>query len=458
MLNYPFPPFKTKVVEAIPITTQDDRRIWLEEAGYNVFNIPADRVTIDLLTDSGTSAMSDQQWAGLNLGDESYAMCRNYFELKNEVENLTGLPIIIPTHQGRAAEHIFFSALDIKAGDVVVSNQFFDTTRANVEDVGAKALDLVIDEAHDPRKIISFKGNLDTNKLKSTIEKYGKAIKLLVLTITNNSGGGQPVSMANIREVGKITKENGILFMFDAARFAENVYFIKARETEFKGRTTLEITKEMFSCVDGFLMSAKKDGLVNIGGMIALRDEKLAEKVKQRMVVLEGFPTYGGLAGRDLEAVARGLREVLDPRYLLHRIEQVAYLGQRLKDARIVVVEPFGGHGIYLDGGAFLQHLPRNQFPGWALTVALYERYGIRAVELGSVAFGRKDPETGEQIFVPIEYVRLAIPRRVYSRAHIDYVADSMIDLYENRDQVRGVYFTYEPAILRHFTARFALK
>jgi len=447
-------PFRIKTVERIKLTERRERDSILKQAGYNVFNIPAEKVFIDLLTDSGTSAMSDNQWSGLLVGDESYAGARNFFHLESAVKNIFCFKHVIPTHQGRAAERILFEAL-VKKGDYVPNNIHFDTTRANVEVRGARAVDLVIDEAYDPDSIHPFKGNMDVVKLKKFIESKGvKKIPLVMMTITNNSGGGQPVSIRNIKEVSQVCKQHKIPLFFDACRFAENAYFIKRREKGYEKKSILEIAQEIFSYGQGATMSAKKDALVNIGGFVTVDDDPLAEKLKNLLILSEGFPTYGGLAGRDLEAIARGLEEVLEEDYLEYRVNQVAYLGQLLEEAGVPVFKPIGGHAVYLLADRFLPHIPRHQYPGWALTVALYREAGIRAVEIGGVMFARKDEKTGREIFPRLELVRLAIPRRVYTSAHLEYVAEAIIDLYKNRDRVRGLRIVRESPYLRHFTVR----
>ena len=453
-IKAPVEPFRIKTVERIKLTDRRERENILKQAGYNVFNIPAEKVFIDLLTDSGTSAMSDNQWSGLLIGDESYAGARNFFHLEAAVKNIFCFQHVIPTHQGRAAERILFEAL-VKKGDFVPNNIHFDTTRANVEVRGARAVDLVIDEAYDPDSIHPFKGNLDVDKLKKFIEKKGtKKIPLVMITITNNSGGGQPVSVKNIKEVSQVCRQHRIPLFFDACRFAENAYFVKQREKGYEKKSILEIAQEIFSYGQGATMSAKKDALVNIGGFVTVDDDQLAEKLKNLLILSEGFPTYGGLAGRDLEAIARGLEEVLEEDYLEYRINQVAYLGRLLDEAGVPVFKPVGGHAVYLLADRFLPHIPRHQYPGWALTVALYREAGIRAVEIGGVMFARKDEKTGREIFPRLELVRLAIPRRVYTSAHLEYVAESIIDLYKNRDRVRGLRIVRESRYLRHFTVR----
>jgi tyrosine phenol-lyase len=452
----PMEPFRIKVVEPLPLTTRKERAALLERAGFNVFQIPADKVLIDLLTDSGTSAMSDDQWAGMMTGDESYAGCRNFFHLESSVKDIFGFAHVIPTHQGRAAERILFETL-LRKGDFVPSNIHFDTTRANIEARGARAVDLAGRLAYDPPAPEPFKGDMDIAKLKAFVEAKGKArIPLVMMTVTNNSGGGQPVSMKNIREASQVCRRRGIPFFFDACRFAENAFFIKKREAGYAGKSIQEIAQEMFSYADGATMSAKKDALVNIGGFITLDDEALAEKLKNALILGEGFPTYGGLAGRDLEAVARGLREVLDERYLEHRTAQIAYLGSLLEAGGVPFVRPTGGHAVYLLADRFLPHIPRHQYPAWALTVALYREAGVRSVEIGGVMFARKEPRTGKEIFPALELVRLAVPRRVYTASHLSYVADSLVELLANRDKVRGLRIVRESPTLRHFTAHLA--
>ena len=448
-------PYRIKAVEPIRLTTRAEREAILANAGYNIFFVKSEDVYIDLLTDSGTSAMSDAQWAGLMVGDEAYACCRNYDRLKDVISDIFGFCYFLPTHQGRAAEKVLFSAV-VKAGDYVPSNSHFDTTRANIEAVGGHAVDFLISEGLVPTSQHAFKGNMDVKRLNRFIEDVGaQRIPLAMLTITNNSGGGQPVSLANIRAVKQVLSGHDIPLFIDACRYAENVYFIKQREASYGNKTTLEIACEIFSYADGCTMSAKKDGLVNIGGFLAMNDERLYQQASQLLILWEGFLTYGGLAGRDLEAMARGLREALDETYLQHRIGQVRYLAERLLEQGVPIVEPPGGHAVYLDARRFVPHIPQAEWPGQALVAHLYLEGGIRAAEIGSVAFARKDEETGEWTCPELELVRLAIPRRVYTQTHLDYVADVIIELYHKRDQIRGLRYTYEPPFLRHFTARF---
>ncbi len=453
----PVEPFKIKTIETIHPTTREERAKILEEAGFNLFNIPAGKVSVDLLTDSGTSAMSDLQWAGLLSGDESYAGARSYFRFDEAVRNIFGFKHVIPTHQGRAAERILFQT-KLEPGKQVPSNIHFDTTRANIEVCGAEAVDLVQEQAYDPDTRAPFKGNMDVGKLKAYIQQRNKTeIPLVMMTITNNSGGGQPVSLTNIRETSAVCREAGIPFFIDACRFAENAYFIKQREEGYSQKSVFEIAKEIFSYADGATMSAKKDALVNIGGFITLNDDSLAEKLRNNLIVTEGFPTYGGLAGRDLEAIAQGLDEVLEESYLEHRVGQVAYLWELMEEAGIPLYGPPGGHAVYILADRFLPHLSRAQFPGQSLAVALYAESGVRAVEIGGVMFAQKDKETGEDIYPKLELVRLAIPRRVYTGAHLQYVAEAFVTLYKKREKIRGVKIIHHAPHLRHFTARFEL-
>lgn len=455
-MKYPPEPFRIKTVEAIARTTDWERLAVIQDAGYNVFNIPAEKIYIDLLTDSGTSAMSDNQWAGMMKGDESYAGSKNYFHFEAMINKIFGFKHVIPTHQGRVAENLLFSTiLKDKKNLVIPNNNHFDTTRANVEYNGGRAADLVIDIAKDTQIIDDFKGNIDLNKLARLIAEVGpEKIPIGMLTITNNSGGGQPVSMANIRGTSELLHKHNIPFYIDACRFAENAYFIKTREAGYENKSILEIANEMFSYADGCTMSAKKDALVNMGGFFATNDDELAQQITNRLILIEGFPTYGGLAGRDLEAIAIGLGEVLQEDYLAYRISQVEELGDRLIAAGVPILRPTGGHAVYLDAKSFLPHIPQSQFPGISLTVSLYTHAGIRAVEIGSLMFAHDDPESGETIYPDLELVRLAIPRRVYTNSQMQYVAENIIELYEDRENIRGYEIEYQAKVLRHFTAR----
>ena len=447
-------PFRIKSVEPIKFTTREEREKILVESGYNPFLVKAEDVIIDLLTDSGTSAMSAKQWAGMMNGDESYAGSRSFYRFESTVKNITGDKFIIPTHQGRAAEKILFSILGSE-GKFIPNNTHFDTTRANIEFSGAEAVDLLVEVGKHPEIKADFKGNMDVEALDKFIKKTGaENIPVVMITITNNSGGGQPVSMQNIRETRAVCDKYGIPLFIDACRFAENAYFIKLREKGYENKTVLEISQEIFSYADGATMSAKKDALVNIGGFLSLNDEELAMKCRNLLIVTEGFPTYGGLAGRDLEAVAQGLDEILDEDYLHYRIKSTEYLGNKMTDAGIPIIEPPGGHAIYLDAKRFLPNVPPHQFPGQAIVCELYTVGGVRAVEIGSVMFGKND-ENGNHIAPPMELVRFAIPRRVYTQSHIDYVAEVVIEVFQNKDKLKGLEFTYEAPMLRHFTAKF---
>ncbi len=449
-------PFRIKSVEPIRMSTRRSRRFFLQAARYNPFQIYANDVIIDLLTDSGTGAMSSEQWAGIMRGDESYAGSISFQRFEKTVQSITGFSQVIPTHQGRAAERILFSIL-CKKGHVVPSNTHFDTTRANIEYQGAEALDLVIEEGKHPMVEHPFKGNMDVTKLRDTIRKIGaENIPIIMLTITNNSGGGQPVSMENIREVSQVAREHGIPFYLDACRFAENAYFIKIREKGYGSKSIKNIVKEMFSYSDGCTMSAKKDGISNIGGFLCTNDPLLAQKEKDLLILTEGFPTYGGLAGRDLEAIAIGLKEAMDEDYLKYRITSTQYLGKHLMEIGVPIVVPTGGHAIYIDARQMLPHIPPKEYPAWALTCELYLEGGIRTVEIGSVMFGKHDFEKGEDVTTaPMELVRLAIPRRTYTQSQIDYVIESMENLYKRKDKIVGLKMTYQTQFLRHFTAHF---
>lgn len=440
-------PFRIKVVEPLKMTTQKQRDDALHRAGYNVFLIPAEDVLIDLLTDSGTGAMSSEQWAAMMRGDESYAGARSFYRFEERLQQITGFEHIIPTHQGRASERILFELVG-GPDKVIPNNNHFDTTRANIEHSGANAVDLVIDEGKNPQSRHPFKGNMDIAKLESLFAEHGaKHIPLVMITVTNNSGGGQPVSLENLMAVRKVCDRHGVPFFLDACRFAENAYFIKLREQGQSHRTVTSIVREMFDIADGATISAKKDGLVNIGGVLLLRDESLYQQARNLLILTEGFPTYGGLAGRDLEAMAQGFEEVLHEDYLQYRIRSTAYLGEKLLAAGIQIVEPPGGHAIYIDAAAFCPHIPRELFPGQALVAAMYRHAGIRGVEIGSVMFGKH---------ATMELVRLAIPRRVYTQSQIDYVIEAIIELYQKRDTIRGLRIVEEPPVLRHFTAQFA--
>ncbi|HEX6902426.1 MAG TPA: tryptophanase [Thermoanaerobaculia bacterium] len=455
-MSRPLPePWRVKVVEKIKLLSREERERLLVEGGFSLFQIPSEAVFIDLFTDSGTSAMSDSQWAGLMMGDEAYAGARNFYHLQDSIRDVFGFPCFVPVHQGRVAENLLFSTLLTQPGMVVPSNNHFDTTRANIEANGGVALDLVIPEGRDPQADHPFKGNMDLLKLRRLLKDERGNIPVCMLTLTNNSGGGQPVSLANVKAVSKLCREHGIPFYIDACRFAENAWFIKQREAGQKNRSVAEIVREIFSYADGCTMSAKKDGLANMGGFLATRCENLLELFKQRLVVIEGFPTYGGLAGRDLEAVARGLREVLDENYLQFRVGQVENFGRMLTQAGIPIMQPTGGHAVYIDALELLPHIPQNEFPAQALSVALYREGGVRGVEIGSVMFGTDDPETGELIPSPMELVRLAVPRRVFSNSHLEYVVGVLEDIRAQRDNLKGLRMTYKPKVLRHFTARF---
>jgi tyrosine phenol-lyase len=448
-------PFKIKVVESIRMTTLAEREEILRQAGYNLFLVRAEDVLIDLLTDSGTAAMSAGQWAAVMDGDEAYAGSRSWFRFEETVREIFGFPYVIPTHQGRAAERILFS-LTCNPGDVVPSNTHFDTTRANIEYRGARALDLVIPEGKQPALFHPFKGNMDVGALEAVIREHGRQkIPLIMMTITNNSGGGQPVSMRNIRDVSEIARRHEIPFYIDACRFAENAYFIKLRESGYQSRAIPEIVREIFSYADGCTMSAKKDGMANIGGFLCTKSPKLAELEKELLILTEGFPTYGGLAGRDLDAIAVGLREIMHEDYLNYRLASTSYLGNHIAEHGVPIVKPPGGHAIYIDAKAMLTHIPPAEYPGQALCCELYRLGGIRSVEIGSVMFGRKDPETGREIPAAMELVRLAIPRRVYTQSHIDYVIEIILEVHQRREQLAGFRIASQAPFLRHFSCRF---
>jgi len=439
-----FEPFRIKSVEPIRWTTRAQREELLRAAHCNLFLLPADDVLIDLLTDSGTGAMSTHQWAAVMEGDESYAGSRSFDRFRNSVQDIFGYQHVIPTHQGRAAERILFRVM-CKPGDVVPNNTHFDTTRANVEAAGAEAVDLLLPEGGQPEKRLPFKGNMDVAALEALIKRVGRErIPLVMLTVTNNSGGGQPVSIANARAVSAVCRKYRIPFYFDACRFAENAYFIKMREAGYAEKTPKEIAQEMFRLGDGCTMSAKKDGMANIGGFLCTNDDTLARQEKDLLILTEGYPTYGGLAGRDLEAVAVGLQESLEEDYLRYRIASTAYLGNKIAEYGVPIVQPPGGHAIYLDAKAFLPHIPPEQFPGVALAAELYLEGGIRSVEIGSLMFASA---------AKMELVRLAIPRRVYTQSHIDYVVEIILKVWDRRAKIKGMKLTYEAPFLRHFTA-----
>ena len=447
-------PWRVKVVEPISLPDRRTREKHLKKAGFNLFAIPSEAVYIDLLTDSGTSAMSDEQWAAMMRGDESYAGSRNFYHFETAVREIFGFPHVIPTHQGRVAENLLFSTV-LKPGSIVPSNTHFDTTRANIEANGGTALDLIAPEAHNLKSSYPFKGNMDVGRLAEALAKNVGRVPLVMLTLTNNSGGGQPVSLENVRAVKEVCDRYDIPLIIDACRFAENAYFIREREEACRDWSVLAIVREIFTFADGCTMSAKKDGLANIGGFLALRHEEWVQSLKNKLILIEGFPTYGGLAGRDLEVIARGLREVLDERYLEFRIGQVRRLGERLNAEGVPIVLPVGGHAVYLDARGFLPHVPPSAYPAQALAVALYREGGVRAVEIGGVMFGKADPRTGQEIAPELELVRLTIPRRVYSNTHLDYVAEIVLDCFRRREEIRGIRIVRQAPFLRHFTAEF---
>ena len=438
-------PFRIKSIEAIRRTTREERRKLMEAAGYNLFLVPSDAILIDLLTDSGTAAMSTEQWAAMMRGDESYAGSPSFARFRDSVQAIFGFHHVIPTHQGRAAERILFSVM-CKKGDVVPNNTHFDTTRANCEFVGAQALDIPIPEAKEPARVHPFKGNMDIVQLAVAFERESaKRIPLVMLTITNNSGGGQPVSMENIRAVKELCRKHGVPLYIDACRFAENAYFIKLREPGYSNKTPREIAREMFSHADGCTMSAKKDGMANIGGFLCTNDDILAQQEKDLLILTEGFPTYGGLAGRDLEAIAVGLNEALEEEYLEYRIASTAFLGNHISNEGVPIVQPPGGHAIYIDARAFLPHISPAQFPGVALANELYLQGGIRSVEIGTLMFSEH---------AKMDLVRLAIPRRAYTQSHIEYVVEVILDVWRKREQICGYEITEQAKFLRHFSAK----
>ncbi len=447
-------PFRIKSVEPIRMTSPAEREAILAAAGYNLFRIPSDDIVIDLLTDSGTGAMSAEQWAAVMRGDESYAGSPSFRRFEKAVRDITGFAHVIPTHQGRAAERILATTM-LRAGDVVPNNTHFDTTRANIEAVGATALDLASPASRELSASAPFKGDIDLEALAALLENPPSRVPVVFVTVTNNGGGGQPVSMANLRAASGLCRRHGVPFYLDACRFAENAYFIRQRETGYAGKSLLEIAREMFALADGCTMSAKKDGMANIGGFLCSNDERLARAETELLILTEGFPTYGGLAGRDLEAIAVGLYEALDLSYQQYRHASVQYLGEHLTAAGVPILQPPGGHAIYVDAASFLAHLPREQFPGQALAIELYRHAGIRSVEVGSVMFGRRDPATGIEQPGPNELVRLAMPRRVYTQSHVDYIVETFAEITAARHRISGVRIVEQPAALRHFTAIF---
>lgn len=455
MIEYPPEPFRIKMVEPINLISKEEREKALQRAGYNVFGLRADEIYIDLLTDSGTGAMSQHQWSAMMEGDESYSGARSYYRLAEAIQEIFGFRFFVPTHQGRAAENILCAVL-LNEGQYVPSNMHFDTTEGNIRARGGRPVNLVIEEAFDSQSPHPFKGNMDISKLKKFIDEHGaENIPFGMITITNNAGGGQPVSMENLQEVANIYHQYGIPFIIDACRFAENAFFIKLREAEYEDNNTLEIAKKIFGLADGATMSAKKDAIVNIGGFLAINNEDIFRKISNELILREGFPTYGGLAGRDLDAIAVGLWEGLDENYLAYRLNQTAYLAKRLREADIPIIEPPGGHAVYIDAGKLLPHINKTEFPGQALAIELYREGGVRVVELGSVAFAYPDPDTGEMIHPRMELVRLAIPRRVYTQSHMDYVARCLKKIANRKRQIPGYRITYAPELLRHFTAKF---
>jgi tyrosine phenol-lyase len=447
-------PFKIKTVEPIRMTSRDERAAFLKEAGYNPFRLASANVLIDLLTDSGTGAMSSEQWAGMMRGDEAYAGSSSFYRFEKAIKELTGFKHVIPTHQGRAAERILFSVTS-GPGKVIPGNHHFDTTRANIEVTGAEALDLPCREAADPSLSAPFKGNIDLVRLESLLQERAQQVPMCIITLTDNTGGGQPVSLRNLRDARTLLNQHGVPLILDAARFAENAMFVKMREAGNAARTPREIASEQFSYADGCMMSAKKDGIANIGGFLALNNDSWAERARQLLILTEGFTTYGGLAGRDLEAIAQGLEEVLHEDYLRYRLRSAEYLGDGIRNAGIPIVEPPGGHAVYIDARAMLSHVPPHLLPGQALSCALYVEGGVRSIEVGTVMFGHRDPKSGKQVPADKDLVRLALPRRVYTQSHIDYVIEVAESLARNRAAIGGYRIVSEPAALRHFTAVF---
>jgi tyrosine phenol-lyase len=448
-------PFKIKTVEPIRMTSRDERASFLKSAGYNLFRLASANVLIDLLTDSGTGAMSSEQWAGMMRGDEAYAGSSSFFRFEKTIKDLTGFRHVIPTHQGRAAERILFTVTS-GPGKIIPGNHHFDTTRANIEATGAEALDIPCREAADASLPAPFKGNIDLDRLESLLRERSQQIPMCIITVTDNTGGGQPVSLRNLRDARELLSRYEIPLILDAARFAENAMFVKLREAGNAGRSPGEIAREQFSYADGCLMSAKKDGIANIGGFLALNNDSWAERARQLLILTEGFTTYGGLAGRDLEAIAQGLEEVLHEDYLVYRLRSAEYLGAGIRNAGIPIVEPPGGHAVYIDARGMLPHVAPELMPGQALSCALYVEGGVRSVEVGTVMFGRTDPKTGTQVPAAKDLVRLALPRRVYTQSHIDYVIEVMELLARNRSAIGGYRIVSEPAALRHFSAVFA--
>ena len=455
MSKHPPEPFRIKMIEPIQLINKGEREKALKRAGYNIFGLKSDEVFIDLLTDSGTGAMSQDQWAAIMTGDESYAGARSYHRLSSTMDEIFGFRHFVPTHQGRAAENILCAVI-LKEGQYVPSNMHFDTTEGNIRARGGRPTNLVIEEAFDSSSDYPFKGNMNLKKLGVFIQQVGpKNIPLGMITITNNAGGGQPVSLENLRAVSEIYHSNNIPFFIDACRFAENAYFIKLREPGYEEKSTLEIAQEIFSLADGATMSAKKDAIVNIGGFLAVNDSALFEKIKNELILREGFITYGGLAGRDLDAIAVGLKEGLQEDYLAYRLGQTEYLVSELKNIQIPVIEPAGGHAVYIDAGKMLPHIPQPEFPGQSLAVAMFREGGIRSVELGSVAFAYPDPDTGEMLYPEMELVRLALPRRTYTQSHLDYVVQILKSITDNKDSLTGYKIIKAPKLMRHFSAKF---
>ncbi|MBD3194809.1 MAG: tyrosine phenol-lyase [Candidatus Lokiarchaeota archaeon] len=453
-MNGPVEPFKIKVVEPVNRPNREKRKLAIKEAGYNTFLLKSEDVFIDLLTDSGTSAMSDNQWAGMMIGDEAYAGSKNFYNFENAVKDILGYKYVVPTHQGRGAEHLMYKTLT-RDGQFIPRNMYFTTSKVHVELAGGKMMDVIIDEAHDPENDHPFKGNVNLEKLEALIQEKGaEKIAFINVEMDVNMAGGQPVSMENLREVWKLGKEYGLKVIFDATRSSENAYFIREREPGYENIPINEILREMMSYSDGCIYSSKKDCLVNIGGFLATNDKEIFEKTRSMVVVYEGLHTYGGMAGRDMEALARGLREGAQYDYLKYRVNQVKYLGELLKEARVPIVQPIGGHAVFLDALKFLPHLSREKWPAQTLSAAIYEESAVRSMERGAVSKGR-DKETGENIFPKLELVRLTIPRRVYTNTHIEYTANAIKNLYQKREKIAGLKMVYEPEYLRFFQARF---